>query len=326
MAKRSVTLKDIAQAAGVSTATASRVLNFDPTLSVGDDTRQLVIETAERLNYAPPRQRREQTALSTFVLSHHLTPSEELGDPYYIGVRLGIEQRAAEKGLTIQRITDAATAPKIIRESAGVIAVGYHSRAEIKALQAHTSALVFADYSPTADGVDRVSSNLSEAMRKALKYNGDRRTSYLGWVADPDAPNARTNSFLEWANDAQCDTDLCLLGERSETGGYTLAIKALSQDPRPETLICGNDTMAIGAYRAAHDLGLAIPDDVQIIGFNDISAAQFLTPPLTTVRLPAEAIGATAVDLLAERIEGRRTAKTVTLDSELIIRKSTKNR
>lgn len=325
MAKRAITLKDIAQAAGVSPATVSRVLNFDPTLSVGDDTRKLIIQTAEALNYAPPRQRRDQGELRNFVLSHHLSPSDELGDPYYIGVRLGIEQRAAARGLTIQRITDTGTAPKLIRESAGVIAVGYHSRAEIRALKKHTGTLVFADYAPEVSGCDSVSANLSIAMRKALELIQQRPTTYLGWAADPDAPNQRTTTFLEWADQAQNANCDCLLGDRSETGGYHLAKQALTRDIRPRTLICGNDTMAIGAYRAAHELGLLIPADIEIIGFNDISAASFMTPPLTTVRLPAEAIGQTAVDLLIERIEGRITSKSVVLDSELIRRGSTEN-
>ena len=323
MAKRAVTLKDIAQAAGVSPATASRVLNFDPTLSVGDETRKLVIQTAASLNYAPPRQRRDQNDLRHFVMSHHLSPSDELGDPYYIGVRLGIEQRAAARGLTIQRLTDAAAAPKLIRESAGVIAVGYHSRAEIRELQKHTGTVVFADYAPDVAGCDSVSADLSTAMSKALDLIGKKSTTYLGWVSVADAPNHRTATFRAWADRAENTSCDCLLGDRSEMGGYHLAKQALSRTARPRALICGNDTMAIGAYRAAHELGLLIPDDIEIIGFNDISAASFLTPPLTTVRLPAEAIGETAVDLLIERIEGRSTPKSVVLDSTLIRRGST---
>jgi LacI family transcriptional regulator len=80
--------------------------------------------------------------------------------------------------------------------------------------------------------------------------------------------------------------------------------------------------MAVGAYRAVHDLGLHIPRDVAIASFNDISVAQFLNPPLSTVRLPAEEIGETAVELLLERIGGRELAKRITLASRIIWRGS----
>ena len=90
-----VTLKEIAKAVGVSTATVSRVLNFDPTLSITEAKRQAIIETAEALNYATPRARNRarQHGLRKVALVHFLRPDLELIDPYYVGLRLGIESR-----------------------------------------------------------------------------------------------------------------------------------------------------------------------------------------------------------------------------------------
>jgi LacI family transcriptional regulator len=82
--------------------------------------------------------------------------------------------------------------------------------------------------------------------------------------------------------------------------------------------------MAVGAYRALHELGLRIPQDIAVASFNDISVAQFLNPPLSTVHLPSEEIGETSVDLLMERIAGRQTAKHIVLAARMIWRGSTK--
>src|SRR5260221_14652611 len=88
-----VTIKEIAKAVGVSSATVSRVLNFDSTLSVTAQKRQAIIETAEALNYATPRARNRanQRSLHKVALVHFLRPEHELIDPYYVGLRLGIE-------------------------------------------------------------------------------------------------------------------------------------------------------------------------------------------------------------------------------------------
>src|SRR5438128_12442253 len=88
-----VTLKEIAKAVGVSSATVSRVLNFDTTLSVTAKKRQAIIETAEAMHYATPRNRNRvsQQGTSKIALVHFLRPDQELVDPYYVGLRLGIE-------------------------------------------------------------------------------------------------------------------------------------------------------------------------------------------------------------------------------------------
>ena len=83
----------------------------------------------------------------------------------------------------------------------------------------------------------------------------------------------------------------------------------MAERRRPDAIVTCNDNIAVGVYRALHQLGLAIPDDVAVASFNDISVAQFLSPPLTTVHLPAEEIGETAVELLLERVSGRDLTK-----------------
>ena len=111
-------------------------------------------------------------------------------------------------------------------------------------------------------------------------------------------------------------------GRNTEEVGYRTAQRLAAH--RPDAIVTGNDNIAVGAYRALHELGLSIPEDVAVASFNDISVAQFLNPPLSTVRLPAEQIGETAVELLLERAGGRELAKRINLASQIVWRGSTR--
>jgi LacI family transcriptional regulator len=332
-----VTLKEIAKAVGVSSATVSRVLNFDQTLSVTAKTRQAIIETAEALKYETPRARNRayQQGLSKVALVHYLRPDQELVDPYYVGLRLGIETRC--QALKIETIkvyhTDSLPEASLLRSASGIIAIGRHDEDEIAWLSKHNRNLVFADFSPPTDEIDSVESDLVLAMRKLLQSlwaAGYRRIGFAGWVDIYDGvaatrPERRCRAFIEWAREmGMFDERLCLTGGKTEESGYELTRRMLSEPNRPDALVTGNDNMAVGAYRAIHQMGLSIPGDIAVASFNDISVAQFMNPPLTTVHLAAEEIGEGAVELLLERIAGRELPKRVTLATTLRWRGSTR--
>jgi LacI family transcriptional regulator len=324
-----VTLKEIAKAVGVSSATVS--------LSVSPQTRAAIIETAEALNYATPRNRNRVVpqGMSKIALVHFLRPEQELVDPYYVGLRLGIERRCAERKIEAMKVyhTDLLPDAPLLQSAAGVIAIGWHEKAEIDWICSHNRNVVFADFSPADDEIDSVESDLVLAMRKllaALTDLGYRRIGFAGWVdraeRGPQArPEKRCQAYVDFLTGiGRFDPALCLTGTNTEESGYRLTLDLLRQDPRPDALVTGNDNMAVGAYRAIHELGLRIPEDIAVASFNDISVAQFLNPPLTTVRLPAEEIGEQAVDLLLERAAGREIAKRIRLASQLIWRGSTR--
>ena len=130
-----VTIKEIAHAVGVSSTTVSRVLNYDASLSISPAKRQAIIETAEALNYLTPRNRGRQSVNVTpgigsrIALVHSLKPAQELADPYYVGVRLGIEHRCLELKLDCAKVhlADGMADPSLLAGSAAVIAVGTHT-------------------------------------------------------------------------------------------------------------------------------------------------------------------------------------------------------
>lgn len=337
-----VTLKEIAKVVGVSQATVSRVLNFDETMAVSPQTRQAIIETAERLDYATPRNRKGKAtaALSKPVakvaLVHFLGPEQELIDPYYVALRLGIESRCSTlkvetiKAYHTDRMPDAA----LLKGADGIIAIGRHDSAEIDWLKRHNRHVVYADFTPASDEFDAVDSDLTLAMKKLLQALTDldyRRIGFVGWVDQAlgdlsEKPEKRYTAFVDWMNARnRYDPSICLADQNTEDSGYRLTKIILERKNRPDAIVTCNDNMAVGAYRAAHELGLRIPDDLAIASFNDISVAQFLTPPLSTVRVPAEEIGETAVDLLMERVGGRRIPKRVSLGTSIVWRGSTRH-
>ena len=333
----SVTLKDIASAVGVSAATVSRVLNFDTTLSVSEPTRQSIIETAEALNYASPRQRKRasRAAAPKIALLHFLRPEEELNDPYYVALRLGIERRCAGRQVEYTKVyqTDSFPDANILGDAAGVIVIGWHSPQEEVWLTTHARTIVFADFSPCSEGIDAVLCDLDAAtirLLEALAGLGYARIAFAGWTdrlprGGIQRPEKRHLAYEGWMRSrGWYDPLMCQVGSNTEQSGYELALQMLSAPTRPDVLVTGNDNMAVGAYRAIHKLGLRVPADIAVASFNDISVARFLNPPLTTVRLPAEEIGETAVDLLLERLAGRELAKRVTLESKIVWRGSTR--
>jgi len=321
-----VTLKEIAAAVGVSSATVSRVLNYDPTLSISTRKRQAIVEAAEKLNYSTPRNRNRPNVagLTKLALVHFLRPEQELIDPYYVALRLGIESRCAALKIETVKVyhTDAKPDAAMLQSATGVIAIGRQEEDEIEWLRSHARHLVFADFAPHDDQFDSVQADLRLAMEKlliSLANLGYRRIAYIGWG------DRRAQAYVQWMTKAGWfDDRLSRSGDNTEEGGYRLAREILAEKRPPEAIITFNDSMAIGAYRAIRERGLSIPDDIAVASFNDIPVAQFLNPPLTTVHLPAEEIGEAAVELLLERVGGRELAKQITLASRLVWRSSTR--
>jgi LacI family transcriptional regulator len=267
------------------------------------------------------------------AIVHVLTPSEELADPYYVGVRLGIEHRCRELKLDVVKVPvqDAMENPELIANVAGIIAVGIGADHMVAWLRQRAVPLVFADVAPNLDQHDRVESDLQEATRQLLEElyaQGYRRIAFVAGNDRKtgegcDLPDRRLVSFRTWAvGKGVFDPDLMLEGRLCFETGYEATKHLLDRDEPPELILCANDNVAIGAYRAINEKKLSIPRDIGVVGYNDIPAAQFLSPPLTTVKIHSERIGEAAVDLMAEQLGGRDYFKRLFISTELIWRES----
>ncbi|MFV9511250.1 LacI family DNA-binding transcriptional regulator [Tepidibacillus sp. LV47] len=324
------TIKDIAEKAGVSIATVSRVLNYDPTLSVTDETRKKIFEIAEELSY---KKRSVKTQTSKIAIIHWYTEKEELEDLYYMSIRLGIEQRCQQLG--IQVVNYFYNKLNEVRQEniQGIIAVGKFSENEVAALSEITEYIIFVDYSPDDNAYDSVVIDFEEATKKIINYllaKGHRSIGYIGGRekfkdGSSEIEDLRDKTFRSYLQERNLfNESFMYIGKFTVNDGYRLMKQAIHDhgENLPTAFFAGNDSIAIGCLRALHEENIAVPERVNIIGINDISISKYIFPSLTTLKVYTELMGETAVDLLLERIAGRKVAKKIIIATELIKRNS----
>lgn len=327
------TIKDIAEKAGVSISTVSRVLNYDPTLSTSNETKKKIFEIAEELSYDKHINKRKSN--NKIAVTKWYTEEEELNDLYYLSIRLGIEKKCKQFNYGIVTYTHD-NIDQIKNENIqNIIAVGKFSESEVKKFIGQNSNIVFADYSPNENIFDSVVSNFELATKNVIDYfieKGHKNIGYIGGMeffkdkSDyvEDVRGKTFKSYLKKLN--LWNEKNFYTGNFSIDDGYRLMKRAICElgEKLPTAFFVANDTMAIGTLRALSEAGIKVPSRVNIIGVNDISVAQYLNPPLSSVKVYTENMGETAVELLLERINGRTIAKKVSLSTKLIIRNSSK--
>ncbi|WP_445002586.1 LacI family DNA-binding transcriptional regulator [Exiguobacterium alkaliphilum] len=325
------TIKDIAKRANVSIATVSRVLNLDPSLSVTAETKQRIFEIAEQMDYQKKGSKR--TRVQKVALVHWFTEEEELNDLYYMAIRHGIENACRQQGLDVQKYTYQQLEDVSQSSVEGIIAVGKYSEQEIESLKKAADAIVFVDYTPQDERFDSVVTDFSKATLKILRhfftqgltdvgYIGGRETSRDGSEVFEDAREQTYIQFMK-ANEA-FKPERMMVGKFLADDGYRLMNAMIIEKELPKALLIASDTLAIGALRALHEKGVRVPQDVSIISINDISVSKYVYPALSTVHVHTETMGETSVDLLLERLGGRKIGKKVVLPTELVFRNSSR--
>ena len=337
------TLKEIANKANVSISSVSRVLNYDDTLSISEQKRKLIFKIAEDLKYESPRKRRNESAgksIDDFTnyrigIIHFLSVEEELDDPYYISIRIGIEKKCNELGIECVKIYKNGQnyASEQIKNVNGVIAIGKFSKDEIRMIQTHCKDIVVVDSSPVEEEIDSVVVEIDKTIKNILDFailNGFKKIGFFGGVENYTEYKTylgekRMTTYVEYMKDKGLyNEDYLIMDSFGTKNGYNMFKKAYLKNKLPELIIAGNDSVALGVLKAIHEVGLNIPEDISIIGINDIPTAQYTYPPLTTVKLYSEFMGETAVYLLIERKGNRLIPKKVVIPSKLIIRATCK--
>lgn len=326
------TIKDIAKEAGVSIATVSRVLNYDSTLSVSDETKKRIFEAAEKLDYKKKTSIRKPDIGKIAIFQWH-TEKEELEDLYYMSIRLGVENRSRHYGIEIVTFYQDSFDKWKDEDIKGIIAIGEFSLEQINQLTSITDNIVFVDCSPDQDHLDSIVADLGRATVRVLDYFIDKGHREIGFIGGREMAEDQTTS-IEDSREAAFKLYLAekeLLNDRYiYTGkflvdhGYSLMKMAIKEhgNKLPTAFLAANDTLAVGVLRALLEEGIAVPERVNVIGMNDISVSKYVFPTLTTVKVHTELMGETAVDTVLERIEGRKIAKKINIATELVIRNS----
>lgn len=322
-------MKDIADRAGVSIAAVSRVLNYDPTINVSAETRKKIFEAAAQLDYKLKDKKKHKKKLVIGICFSY-APEVEVQDPYYLSIRLAIDKKIKEEGHK-PLLINVFKSGKITEKVDGILCTGTFTRDMVKRVGSLKKPVVFIDCSPDEWKFDSVIIESGRAVLLVMEYLyglGHRRIAYIGgndYEADGQiVKNYKQEAYIEFM-----EAKGLFREEYRQAGAFTpgsgdeLFKKVMESTERPTAVFAGNDTIASGCYHAAHELGLRIPEDVSIIGCNDIPSARFMVPALSTVRLFSGFMGETAVSLLIERMmNGRDLSKKIIIPSKLIMRDS----
>jgi LacI family transcriptional regulator len=326
------TIKDIADLANVSITTVSRVLNYDETLNVSPETRKRVFESAEELAYVTTPKKKAKSKW-TIGLYYSYSLEEELVDTYYLSIRVALEKKLKSKGIDIYIIGKDATKRKFTKID-GILCLGTFKKQDIETIKSFDTPCVFVDSNPDENYFDSVVIDFNSATKNALNYLielGHEKIGFIGGVETDmygnrfkDLRQDVFETFLEENN--IYNEEFVKIGGYNPKDGYNILKEMFANENKPTALFVANDTIAVGCYKAAYELGVKIPDELSIVGFNDVSSAQYMVPPLTTVKLYTEIMGETAVDLLFDKITSRReVCKKVTIHTKLIVRGSATN-
>lgn len=326
------TIKDIAQKAGVSISTVSRVLNYDTTLSVTDETRKKIFEVAEELSYRKKSLKKSEES-SRIAIVHWYTEKEELEDLYYLSIRHGIENRCKQLGIGVDKYFYNELDVLSLENLEGIIAVGKFSESQVEYLKSLVEHIVFVDSNPDDDKFDAVVSDFERATQKIIDFLIEKGHQKIGMIGGKEIYKDQSAEIIDLRERTfrKLLTEKSLLNEQfvyigrfSVQDGYQLMKQAIEDhgEQLPTAFFAANDTLAIGAIRALLEEGIEIPSRVNIIGMNDISVSKYIYPSLTTIKVHTEVMGETSVDCLVERMNGRIIPKKVFIGTELVKRNS----
>jgi LacI family transcriptional regulator len=327
------TIQEVARRAKVSKATVSRVLNGSA--PVTQQTRKRVLDIIEELNFQPDTLAR---ALATKRSGGIGVTVNDLGSPFYGAVLRGIESVLNASGM------------HLLVSSGHADALAERQAVEFLRRRRADALIIQADATPPQDLVEWASQDvpvvifgrdvpaISErcvcldselggvmATRHLLEA-GHRRVAHIsGPLAIPDS-QARLQGYRRALEEAGlvCDERLVATGDFRETGGYEATQTLLSRGASFTAIFVGNDQMAVGALDALTEAGVRVPDDVSLIGFDDIMFAKYLSPKLTTIRQPLFEMGRAAAQLALELLTKKETGVNSKFEPELVMRQSVK--
>ena len=327
-----VTIKEIAQCAGFSPSTVSRLLNNDTSLSISPETKKKILNTALELGY---ERKYIKTIIEKIALLFWITDREELEDIYFREMRLEIEKYANENNMELVIVKEQDGIDKIPNDINGFIAIGGFSKEEISNIKSITENGVFIDSNPDPDSFDSVQPNICRITQKAIDYFIKNDHTNIGFIGGT-YHNPNTNLEEQDLREVEFRNYMLKLGLLNEDNifiekhfsvdsGYKSAKKAIDKlkDNLPTAFFVASDPIAIGVLQALNEANISIPSRVSIISINNIDIAKYVSPPLSTFHIDINELCKTAIELLSERIiEGRILQKTIYLNSELVVRKS----
>lgn len=329
MSKR-VSIKDIAAAAGVSHSTVSRALHDRGRMRAS--TRDRILKLAEEMGYAPDAQARSLVMGRTHTIGVVVTT---IADPFVSDIVAGIEQAALDAGYSVflssshsnpERELTVVNTFRQRRVDAIIVTASRLGELYSTYLDDIHVPVVLINNQGEGDYIHSVASDEIGGARQAVQYLlklGHTRIGYIGSERRPYSSQRRFQGYCQALRAAHLvpDSDLITTPSASndiEAGkvGFAQLIKML-----PSAILTYNDMTAIGVMMAARQRNVDIPSQLSLVGFDDVFLTEFVTPPLTSVRQPREAMGYAAMEMILQLIDGKETKDRI-FPCELIIRQT----
>ena len=331
-----VTQSEVAKKAGVSFITVSRVINNRE--NVKEETRKKVLKVIKELGYYPNFLARGLNINKTFAIGIIVPFTNHIfSTSYYVELLSGVEKACAEYNYHIL-LYPKKDEKEIIdyqqiffeRKVDGLIIIAPEiNDKQIKVINKNDIPCVVVDGRQSGKNIIFIDSNNLDGAFFATEYLIKNNHKHIGFISGSTYMRNgkdRLDGYLKALRRYKISVreELIKNGDFSEDSGYIYMKELLSESQRPTAVFASNDTMAIGAMRAVQEKNLTVPDDISIIGFDDIKMLDFITPSLTTVKQFSFNMGYTASNYLIEKINGKMNIKSKIFNVELKIRDSVK--
>jgi DNA-binding LacI/PurR family transcriptional regulator len=328
----SITIKDVARESGVNTSTVSRALNNG--YGVNDETRRHVLEVAARLNYRTNQVARGLVTGRSQTIGLIVS---DIRNPFFAEVARGAEDAAYRAGHDLVLCNSDLKAEKqmgyfdslLAKRVDGIVmnSVAVLSRAQQDQLWAAGVPIVLLNRSSAYRRFSSVLGDNLQGGEIAGKYLIDLGHTKVAHITGPRAHGNfgdRVKGFLKAFHDKGLPEPEIIYGEHTFAGGYESTNQLLRSDRRITAIFAGNDVIAFGCIRTAIEKGIRIPNDLSIIGFDNVEMSQITSPPLTTIDQPKYEIGKAAIEMLLNMMakDGIREPEQRVIGVRLIERKS----
>ena len=327
-------LEQIAKLSGVSRSTVSRVINNDP--NVSDVTRDKVMQVVKRVNYTPNAAARGLAAGRTHVVGLVIPTGVAalFSDPYFPILIQGVSSACNAREYSVMLwLAEPEYERRMIRQimysglvDGVIVSSALLNDSLVRALSEGDLPFILVGRHPADAKASYVDADNSGGAQEAVTHLlrlGRARVATITKPQNTAAGADRLAGYLAALRNrgVLSDRGLIVEGDSSEMGGYRAMQQLLAR--RPDAVFAADDIMAIGALRALHEAGLRVPEDVAVVGFDDLPQAARTEPPLTTVRQPTYRLGTLTVDSLLDLIEYPDSSpRRIVLPTELIVRAS----
>jgi LacI family transcriptional regulator len=327
------TQNDVAKLAGVSRATVSYVLNraANDRVPISDETRQRVLDAIEEIGYEPDARAQALRSGKTKTIALIIP---DLRNPHFSEYAIGIEQAARASGYHVLLSSTALNdeyAVDIFKDLAGrrIDGLILASSLIVESAEGQTTLARMRERGLPIVELSENYADYRDATREVMSYLlslGHRRIGFINGVGGHELGQDRLEQYKASLKDAHVPIDTELIAECGPTieDGYQASSKLLRLGARATAILAINDLLAIGALRGAADLGLQVPKDVSLVGFDDILIGNYLVPRLTTVTKYTHELGSQAFEVLLARMQNPDLPRQLIHNpSKLIIREST---